>query len=399
MLRGGTAFDGEMVEICVAVVAASTELTSAARRARRTRCGRSGHGASERAQFGPVERIAAADASMPDTAVALTISPRNTIDTASASGTRWTSRSASSCSGSGRPTSVRPRGQEHPDRFVGESGRERDVDEHLPVLVLRARSPPQAHVSQRRAATRRPRRAVRRAIPTIAGRAGGGTDRSAPACRRSSIATTATAPKCSTTSRWAVLSAGHLHLVDAQREDRTGVDALRWTGSRIRVAEPCASRRRYCRTRTPRPRPRPRRNRRRWACRHLRVHRPGSRSAALYFSAAATNAANSGCGRVGRLLSSGWAWVANEERMDVRAGTRRTRPGARPVRCRRTRSPDFGDPVAVGVVDLVAVTVSLGHLGRCRTPARRSIPWPAQRGTRRDAWCRRDRLHRRRRRS
>src|SRR5262249_17869375 len=38
----------------------------------------------------------------------------------------------------------------------------------------------------------------------------------------------------------------------------------------------------------------------------------GNRSAALYSKAAAMRPVTSGCGRVGRLLSSGWAWVATK---------------------------------------------------------------------------------------
>ena len=53
-------------------------------------------------------RSTASAARIPATAITLTIRPASTDSTATVSGTRTTRRSASSCSLSGRPTSVRP---------------------------------------------------------------------------------------------------------------------------------------------------------------------------------------------------------------------------------------------------------------------------------------------------
>src|SRR5256886_847231 len=51
------------------------------------------------------------------------------------------------------------------------------------------------------------------------------------------------------------------------------------------------------------------------------VSSTGSRSASAYASAAPTNAANNGCGRVGRLLSSGCAWVATKNGCSSRSSS------------------------------------------------------------------------------
>ena len=69
-----------------------------------------------------------------------------------------------------------------------------------------------------------------------------------------------------------------------------------------------------------------------------------------------TNAANSGCGRSGRLLNSGCAWVATKNGCDRAA--RRTRRGGRRARCPSTPAVLL-EPGAVLVVDLVAVAVAL----------------------------------------
>ena len=89
---------------------------------------------------------------------------------------------------------------------------------------------------------------------------------------------------------------------------------------------------------------------------------PGNRSSALYSSAAPMNATNSGCGRVGRLFSSGCAWVPTMNGWTSAAySTNSTRcPSGRGA---GEPQPALRDAVAVLVVDLVAVAVPLGHLG------------------------------------
>ena len=98
--------------------------------------------------------------------------------------------------------------------------------------------------------------------------------------------------------------------------------------------------------------------------------RPSARS-----RAARTNAANSGCGRSGRLLNSGCACVATKNGCTSR---RELHELDEPVVGRRARADEPGllEPAAVAVVHLVAVTVPLVHdlfaVGLLDRPCRRA---------------------------
>ena len=83
--------------------------------------------------------------------------------------------------------------------------------------------------------------------------------------------------------------------------------------------------------------------------------------------------ANSGCARVGRDRNSGCAWVRDEERVHV---ARQLDELDQPAVRRRAGEDQAGllEPLAVGVVDLVAVPVPLADLRPRRTPRATSEP-------------------------
>ncbi len=98
-----------------------------------------------------------------------------------------------------------------------------------------------------------------------------------------------------------------------------------------------------------------------------------------------TNAANSGCGRSGRLLNSGWAWVPTKngwlgqlDELD------------QPVvgRGARAHEPGLLEPAAVLVVDLVAVAVALVDDFLAVRPLHDRTRQQLRRVEHRGAWCR-----------
>ena len=144
------------------------------------------------------------------TAIPLTMSPRNTASTASASGTRLDGEIGFLVGDLTLPTDVgQPAGEEDPDPLVHDPGRRHHVDEHLPAVRPAG---PSSSASSRGAAASGVLARRRRAGPPAAPTADAGADAGTGATRTtrswSSNATTATARSCRTTSRAATAPPG-----------------------------------------------------------------------------------------------------------------------------------------------------------------------------------------------
>ena len=349
----------------------------------------------DRAQRLPTSRPMACAARMPATASEFAISPLSTIShrlgerhPLAPSG-RPPRRAPRVC-----PTSVRPVARYTRTLSSLKPGARQQVDEHVPVargqagLLLEF-----ARRGDVRAARRR-RRAGRRAAPTAAGPPGAGTGRPARRCRRRR----ARRPRPRRSAR----------RPRAGRSDRRA----------------CAPRRRAAR----------RSFRRRAVSDSRRLELvlshgdSGSRRCESSASSRSTHPRSSARGAVRSLLGDldrqplGGLVVqrraderreqrmrpgrtalelrvrlrADVERVDVAARTRRTRRGGRRARCRRTAGRLSAMLLAVGVVDLVAVAVALGHLGGAVGLRHDASPARAPPGRHRGAWCRPGRPRRRR---
>ena len=250
------------------------------------------------------------------------MSPSNTRWTASASGTRSTVMSASSCSTmkpSGRSTVGEPLGQVDVHQLVAEPGRAVDVDQQRPALggELASSASSRFAVSSggSPSASRRPAGSSQRCRPTGCRYCRSRTTRSS-----SSSATTATAPGCCDDLADAVAAAGHRDGVPAQRDDPALVDRLAvaaTVGTRARAG---VRRRRSASDAdllAPRRDPAP-----------AAARPPGSRSPPARTPRTAGAAGSGG--------SSAPGGPGCRRRTGApRAAARRTRPAGRPATCRR----------------------------------------------------------------